>query len=182
VSSGLGRNAHPQINVDLVPRPGDANPATATIALPPGELLDFHHIRALCARSQAPGQCPRASRIGYIRLRSPLLPDPLQGPIHLRTPSGRYPDLIADLRGPDGLHILLHGRTTAARGRLRLRFTRLPDLPLAKASITLTGGRRGIVVNSEALCGRTRRAAVSLGAHNRKLHRLQPSLRLGGRC
>jgi hypothetical protein len=183
VSGGLGRNAHPRIDVDLVPRAGDANLATANFTLPAGELLDLHRIRALCARSPAAGSCPRASRLGHVRLLSPLLPDPLQGPIYLRAPSDRYPDLIADLRGANELHLLLHGSTaTAPGGRFRVRFTGLPDLPMAKASIALSGGRRGIVVNSEGLCARPRSAAVGLSAHNGKQYRLRPSLRLRGRC
>jgi hypothetical protein len=182
LSGGLGRNAHPRIDVDLAPHAAEANLAAATFTFPAGELLDFHHIRALCARDLAPEQCPRDSRLGYARLLSPLLSEALQGPIYLRAPSHRFPGLFAGLRA-GGLHILLHGRTDAVPGgRLQVSFTELPDLPLTKASITLAGGRNGIFVNSEALCARPRHAAVSLSAHNGKQRRLRPLLRLAGRC
>jgi hypothetical protein len=182
LSGGLGRNAHPQIGVDLVPRAAEANLAAATFTLPAGELLDFHRIRALCARALAPERCPGDSRLGQASLRSPLLPDPLRGPIYLRAPGHRYPDLVAKLHAGQ-VDVLLHGHTAAAPGgRLRVSFTGLPDLPLTRASITLAGGRSGIFVNSDALCARPRRATVSLSAHNGKRHQLRPAIRLRGRC
>jgi hypothetical protein len=182
LSGGLGRNAHPQIDIDLIPRAAEANLAAATFTLPAGELLDFHRIRVLCARGLAPEQCPRDARLGYARLFSPLLSEALQGPIHLRAPSHRFPDLVTELRG-GGIHVLLHGHTAAAPGgRLRVRFSGLPDLPLTRASITLAGGRSGIFVNSDALCARPRHAAASLSAHSGKQLRLRPKVSLRGRC
>ena len=180
--SDPARNAHPQIDVELDPRGADANLAAASFTLPAGELLDFHRIRALCARGLAPEQCPRASRLGYAHLLSPMLPEPLKGTIYLRAPSHRYPDLIAELRG-GGVRVLVHGRTAAAPdGRLRVIFTRLPDLPLTRASFTLAGGRGGIIVNSEALCARSLRAGVNLSGHNGKRRRLRPEIGLRGHC
>jgi len=182
LSGGLGRNAHPRVEVHLASGPGQANLSAARIDLPAGELLDTHRIRALCAREVPAGRCPDPSRLGWATIRSPLLPDPLRGPIFLRVPSGRYPDLLAEVRG-GGIRLRLHGRTASApSGRLRFRLAGLPDLPLSKAAITLAGGRRGIVVNSETLCGRPRRAVAQLDGHNGKHLLLRPLLRVNGRC
>jgi hypothetical protein len=182
LSGGLGRNAHPQINIDFALPAAGANVAAATFTLPAGELLDVDRIRALCGRELPLERCPRSSRIGRIRLRSPLLPEVLQGAIFLRAPTRRYPDLLAELRA-GGVRIFLHGHTAAAPGgRLRVRLTGLPDVPLSEGSLVLFGGRRGIFVNSENPCARQRRVTAVFQAHNEKRRRLRPLLRLPGLC
>jgi hypothetical protein len=150
--------------------------AAATFTLPAGELLDLHHVPVLCARELPPERCPPASRIGNARVWSPLLEGPLEGPIYLREPSHRFPDLLADLRSAQ-LHFLLHGHTAAPGGRLRVRFPALPDIPLSRALFTLAGGHRGIFVNSEALCARRPRAEATFSAHSGKRRLLRPRLR-----
>jgi hypothetical protein len=181
LSGALARNGHPALRAALRARPGEAALAGAAFTMPPGELLDLHHIRALCARQLPPGRCPAASRLGWARIRSPALPATLRGPIYLRTPAHGLPDLLADLHGA-GLHILLHGHTTAPGGRLRIRLSALPDAPLTSAVITLPGGRHGLLVNNESPCARPRHVTVGLSAHNGKRRRLRPPLRLTGRC
>jgi hypothetical protein len=181
LSGGVARNGHPALRAVLRAGAKEAGIAAATITLPAGELLDLHHVRALCARHLPPERCPDASRLGFVRLWSPFLKDPLQGPVYLRVPAERLPDLLVDLRAPQ-LHLVLDGHTAAPSGRLRIRFPALPDAPLSKAVVTLAGGRRGIFVNSETLCARPRRAAASFSAHNGKQRRLRPLLRLPGRC
>jgi hypothetical protein len=181
LSGGLARNSHPALRAVLRAGADEANLAGAAFTLPAGELLDTHHIRALCARQLSPDSCPPGSRLGYARLWSPLFEGPFEGPIYLRAPSGGLPDLLADLQIGQ-FHLLLHGHTAAPGGRLGVRFPALPDAPLTKAVFTLAGGRGGIFVNSETLCGRPGRAEASLGAHNGKRIRLRPLLRLRGSC
>lgn len=182
LSGAVGRNGHPRVGLDLVPKPGQANLAAARFDLPPGELLDTRNIRALCVRDLPPARCPASARLGRATLRSPLLPEPLRGPIFLRAPGGRYPDLLADLHG-GGVHIRVHGTTASARGgRLRIQLRGLPDIPLSRASIVLAGGRRGIVVNSASPCPRPPRAAAMLQGHNGREALLRPRVRPKGRC
>jgi hypothetical protein len=171
VSGAVRRNGHPAIGVELRTRSGDANIAGADFALPATQLLDLNHIRALCGDELAPEDCPADSVIGRATLWSRLLDAPLEGRIYLREPSGRLPDLLADLRG-GGLHLVLHGRISTPPGRLRLRFQNLPDLPFSRALFRFRGGRRGIVVNSESLCRHLGDARVDLSANNGRARRL----------
>jgi hypothetical protein len=181
LSGGLRRSGHPLLQATIRGDAGQARIAAAGFTLPPGELLDFHHVRDLCPRQLSAERCPDGSRLGDARLWSPLLSTPLRGAIYLRQPSHGYPDLLAELRS-GGIRIRLHGHTAASRGRLRVRFGGLPDLPLAKAVISLAGGRRGIFVNSESLCGRNRRVDAVLRAQNGKSLRIRPRLDLNRRC
>jgi hypothetical protein len=122
-SGALARNGHPALRAVLRAGPQEAGIADAAFTLPPGELLDTDHIRALCARRLSPDRCPHASRLGFARIWTPALAQPLRGPIYLRVPADRYPDLLVDLRGDDQLSVVLHGHTEAVSGgRLRVRF------------------------------------------------------------
>jgi hypothetical protein len=181
LSGAVGRNGHPGTTVEFAPRAADANISSATVTVPDGELLDTHHIPELCPRELPPKLCPRGSRLGQGRLWSPLLDAPLEGPIYLRRPTNRLPDLLADLR-QGRFHVVVHGRTVAGDGHLSVRFPALPDVPISRAVLTLAGGRRGIFVNSESLCGRPPRAMVALTAHNGRRQGLRPRVSLHGRC
>lgn len=180
LAGAIGRNGHPRVEARLATRPGQANLAAATVVLPRGELLATRHLRALCDRGLAPSRCPATSRLGRATIRTPLLPQPLRGPVYLRAPSHRYPDLIAAVEG-GGVRLVLHGRTGSTRdGRLRFRLVGLPDLPLSRAEVVLAGGRRGIVVNSRPLCGRHRRGFALFKGQNGKRATARPVLKLAG--
>lgn len=175
------RNGHPSVRVELVPGAAQANIARASVSLPAGELLDLHRIRSLCDRRLPPERCPSSSKVGSASLWSPLIDAPLEGPIYLRSPSRRLPDLLADLRGDD-LHLLIHGHLASSPGRLRLRVPSLPDYPFSKAVLSLSGGAAGLFVNSESLCAHPGGAEAAFIAHNGRSFRLIPRTRLAGSC
>jgi hypothetical protein len=180
LSGALGRNGHPALRAVLRTDPRGASLSHASFTLPAGELLDLRHLRRLCPRGVAADRCPAASQLGSIRLDSPMLSAPLRGPIYLRVPSRRLPDLTAEVRS-GGLRFLLRGRATGRDGRLGIALDSLPDIPLSRALFTLPGGRHAIVVNSRSLCA-TGAAAASFSAHNGKQRQLRVPVRLDGRC
>jgi hypothetical protein len=181
LSGGLGRNGHPALRATIRSRPREAHLAGADLTLPPGELLDLHRLRGLCARELPPQGCPPSSQIGQVRLRTPLLDQALRGPIYLRAPVRGLPLVVADLWA-EGVHIVLQGHIAARAGRLRVSLDRLPDLPLAEATIVLAGGRRGILVNSEGLCGDREGPTAVVSAHNGRSRQVHPRILLHGRC
>lgn len=180
LSGGLSRNSHPGLTAVLKGGPGEAGISSLGFTLPAGQLLDLRHLRALCGRGVVPERCPGASLAGRLRLSSPFLGEPLEGPVHLRMPSRRLPDLSAELRS-SRFRIVLHGRTTSSGGRLGIRFGGIPDVPISRAVLSLPGGRRGIVVNSRSLCAASA-ATARFSAHSGKQRRLRVVPRLDGRC
>lgn len=168
--SRSSRNAHPGVDLVLRPRPRDANLAAAAFTLPKGLLLDPRRFPVLCTLKSDPADCPARTRVGRVRLWSPLVGGPLEGPIYIRTPAGRLPALTADLRLGD-LRILLHGQTYSSRGRLRVGFRKLPDIAVSRARIALAGGSRGFLVNSADLCGRAIGGSAVMLGHNGKRRR-----------
>ncbi|HET7590835.1 MAG TPA: hypothetical protein VFK14_11725 [Solirubrobacterales bacterium] len=177
----VGRNGHPALRAVLRTDPEGAALAGAAFVLPPGELLDLRHLRSLCPTRLSAERCPRSSRLGRLHLESPLLEDPLEGPVYLRLPRHRLPTLTAALRSGQ-LRFLLGGSTFHAHRHLGIRLRSLPDIPLSKAVLSLAGGRQGIFVNSRALCSGVGVAGVSLTAHSGKHRHFRVRPRFPRRC
>jgi hypothetical protein len=146
------RAGHPKLRATLTARAGDANIARATLTMPRSELIDQSHIKTICTRVQlAAHDCPAASVYGYARAESPLLDDELAGPVYLVSSNHVLPDLLADLRGQ--VEIQLHGVIKSVKhGRIRTTFSPVPDVPVRKFTLTMRGGRKGLIQNSRNLC------------------------------
>jgi hypothetical protein len=165
LSGGVGRRGHPAIHAVLTARPGEANSQRVSVTLPKGELLDNSHIDTICTRVNfAADNCPPGSRIGTASATTPLLDQPLTGGVYLRASSHRLPDMVLDLRGQ--VHIVLDARIDSAKGRLRTTFSSVPDTPVSRVSLNLAGGKKGLLLNSEGLCGTTKWAKVSMDGQN----------------
>ena len=101
---------------------------------------------------------------------SPLLAQPLEGTVYLRSSEHSLPDLVADLQGGgNDLSIDVVGRIDSVRGGLRGTFETLPDAPVSKFVMNLFGGKRGLLVNAENLCGNASRGGTArmVGQNNR---------------
>jgi hypothetical protein len=178
------RGDYPTLQVTVTPRPGDANIAAAAVTLPPSLFLAQEHIRTICTRGQFQADaCPPQSMVGHVEAQTPLLGEPMQGPVYLRSSSNNLPDLVAVLRG-SGLHVVLEGRVDSSHGGLRGRFEGLPDAPVSKFTMTIFGGKkRGILVNAENLCRKPQLAGARLLGQSNLGVVLKPKLtaRCGGR-
>jgi hypothetical protein len=129
-----------------------------TVTLPKGELLDNAHIENICTRVQfSQGACPPSSVLGFAEASTPLLAQPLTGIAYLRSSSHRLPDLAIALKGQVDFDLV--GRIDSLQGRLRTTFEGLPDVPVSSFTLTLMGGSKGILQNSETLCGTKRKSA-----------------------
>jgi hypothetical protein len=157
------RSGHPALKAVLTQAPGQANTAQASVILPPSEFIDQDHINNPCTRVQfAAEACPPLSVLGSATATTPLLDQPLSGPVYFRSNGGEreLPDVVADLRGP--FRIVLVGFVDAVHkkgsevSRIRTRFT-----------VSLFGGKkRGLLENSRNLCQTNRRAQLSFTAQN----------------
>lgn len=172
------RGGHPALRAELRAAPGEANIAKAVVGLPHSEFLAQDHIRTICTRVQfAASTCPAGSVYGHARAISPLLDQPLEGPVYLRSSSNPLPDLVADLNGP--IHVVLVGRIDSFNGGIRSTFGMVPDAPVSKFVLRMEGGKKGLLVNSRGLCASTNRASVSLVAQSGKAAGQRPALRDG---
>lgn len=167
---GAQRAQYPRLTTTVTARPGDANISSAVVTLPHAEFLAQNHIRTSCTLRQfAAEACPPGSVYGSARVSTPLLAEPMQGPVYLRASSNgaNLPDLLVDLRG-DGIRVDLDGHVDSPHGGLRARFEGLPDAPIERFSLTMRGGRRGLLINSANLCAAPQLATVRLVGQNNK--------------
>ncbi len=158
--------------------PPQANIARAQVTLPHSEFLDQAHIGTVCTRVQfAAGACPAASVYGHARAITPLLDQPIEGPVYLRSSSHKLPDLVAALGGQ--ISVDLAGKVdTGKGGGIRNTFEVVPDAPVSKFVLSMRGGNKGLLVNSENLCGphAKTKALAHFVAQNGKVYDTTPEV------
>jgi hypothetical protein len=180
LKGGVKRNGYPALTATLQMPEGSANLAKVSVALPHSEFLAQEHIRTVCTRVQfAADACPPAAIYGTATVTTPLLDYPLSGPVYLRSSDNPLPDLVPDLRGPAHQPIKLEsaGRTDSVRGGIRNTFDFVPDAPFTKFVLQMQGGKKGLLVNSQNICKKPKRATVKYTAHNGATFEARPVLK-----
>jgi hypothetical protein len=176
---GTSRGQFPALRAEVVPRPGDANIGAAKVTLPASEFLEQRHIKTICTRPQFVAEkCPADSVYGSAQAFSPLLAQPLEGPVYLRSaPERKLPDLVADLHGGGlGLRIEVVGHIDSIHGGLRGTFEGIPDAPVSRFVLSLQGGKKGLLVNSEDTCAAPQHADARFIGQNDIASHTKPKL------
>jgi hypothetical protein len=178
---GHRRGDFPSLRAVYRPRAGNANVATAAVTLPHSEFLEQAHIRSVCTKRQLDAEaCPKGSVYGSASAATPLLGEPMRGPVYLATGFGHtLPDLVTVLHGR-GVRIVLDGRIDAHHGGIRATFTGLPDAPVTKFVLTLAGGRRDILANERNVCTSPEKASASFVAQDHSGVHQHPPLLVAG--
>jgi hypothetical protein len=183
LKGGTKRGDTPKFKAVLTyPKGSYANIKAAQVTLPHSEFLEQSHIKTICTRVQfAAGngngeKCPAASIYGFAKAITPLLDDPIQGPVYLRSSSHNLPDLVAALHNGQ-INIDLVGRIDSVKnGRIRNTFESVPDAPVTSFTLEMQGGKKGLLVNSTNLCKRTNKAIAHFTGQNGKVHDFNPPL------
>jgi hypothetical protein len=175
------RSGNPAVRAVLTQPANQANTAGATVILPSSEFIDQSHINNPCTRVQFnENACPASSILGTARAISPLLDQPLEGPVYFRSNGGEreLPDIVADLHG--AIHITLVGFIDSVQkkgteiSRVRTRFQNVPDAPVTKFSISFFGGKKSLIENHVNLCKGKHRAKLVFKAQNGLVSKQSP--------
>jgi hypothetical protein len=88
-----------------------------------------------------PAGCPPASLIGRAVVRTPVLPDPLAGPVYFVSHGGaKFPDAVLVLQG-DGVKVNLRGETFISKaGITSATFRNTPDVPFESIEVIVPQG------------------------------------------
>jgi hypothetical protein len=177
------RSGNPALRAILIQPGHQAGIAAVTTVLPKSEFIDNSHINSPCTRVQFNADaCPKKSILGTARVYTPLLDEPLVGPIYFRSNGGEreLPDLVLDLHG--AVHITLVGfidsvtKKGSESSRVRTRFLGVPDAPVSKVILSLYSGKRGLLENSTNLCQAKTLATVQMAGQNGKQHDTQTAV------
>jgi hypothetical protein len=156
---------HPAVLATLAQPAGQSNLKQVEVTLPPSLALDPDNSQsdALCefvdGRKTIP-ECPKSSIVGTATARTPILDQPLNGPVyfikHIRTDpkSGRQirtlPTLAAVLQG-EGVTLVLRATSSVDDDdQLVTTFANIPDAPVSSFKLNINGGKKGILVISDA--------------------------------
>ena len=171
---------HPGLKSVLTQPSKQANMKQVKIALPLSLALDPDNADGLC--EYAEGQkvdpkCPKGSIVGSAVARTPVLNQPLRGPVYFvkgvrfgknGRPIRTLPTLLVALRGEVALNV--RATTSVSReGKLVTTFPVVPDAPVSRFDLSLKGGSKGILTVSQGrLCGAKQVSAAQFDAHNGK--------------
>ncbi len=177
LSGGTSRGDHPALRAVVnYPKAPYANIASTSVALPHSEFLAQEHIRTICTRVQfAAHACPKGSIYGTATATTPLLDEPLKGPVYLRSSSHALPDMVVALHGQ--VDIELVGRIDSHKGGIRTSFETVPDAPVSKFVLDLPAGAKGLLVNSRDVCAHPARASAQMNGQNGKTYDTRPLLK-----
>ncbi len=108
-----------------------------------------------------PANCPAASSIGYMKVHTPLLSVPVEGPMYFVSHGGEaFPSLEIVLQG-DGVKIILVGQTYISKaGITSSTFSTLPDVPFSTAEVELHNGQYSALTGVGNLCAPTTTTTV----------------------
>jgi len=147
----------------------DSNLKRIEVDMPHQLFLAQNHVRGVCTRVQfAANACPANSVYGTATAVTPLLDEPLNGNVYLRSSSHRLPDLVAQLHS-GAIELDLEGRIGPTRhGGIQVFFDNLPDAPIEHFVMKLNGGKRGLLTNSVDVCAVPPFAEVRAVAQNNR--------------
>jgi hypothetical protein len=183
--SGKGQTTdgkHPAVAAVLTQPASQANLKKVRVALPLSLALDPDNANGLCEfvdGSKAEPSCPKASIVGSATATTPVLNQPLSGPVYFvknvrKDPkSGReirtLPKLVVPLVGQNGVKLKLTGTSAVEDDQLVTTFDNIPDAPVSSFKLNITGGKGGILVVSDAdICKATQIAEQQIDGQNGK--------------
>ncbi len=144
--------------------------------MPHSEFIDQGNLNKTCTRPVLlEGKCPATSIYGRAKAWTPLLDEPLQGPVYLVGGYGyKLPALVAELNGE--IRVVLKGKVdTGPNNGIRNTFEAVPDAPVEKFELSMKGGKKySLLENSENLCAKPQRAIARFTGQNGKVDQYNP--------
>ncbi len=133
-----------------------ANIAQVKVELPkqlPSRLPTLQKACTAAVFEANPANCPAASAIGIAKASTPVLTEPLSGPVYFVSHGGEgWPSLVVVLQG-GGVRVDLTGSTLIKNGITSTTFKTIPDVPVDSFELYLPQGPySALTANGKNLC------------------------------
>jgi hypothetical protein len=147
-----------------------ANLARVKVELPkrlPSRLSTLQKACTAAVFAANPAACPQASVVGHAVVHTPVLSEPLTGPVYFVSHGGEaFPSLIMLLQG-QGVAIELEGSTfISSKGITTSTFKATPDVPFTSFELVLPQGPYSALAANGNLCQGTLEMPTELLAQN----------------
>ena len=155
-SKGTHRATNPALQFDLNTRSGDANIKSLSVTLSSAFAIDQRHLGNICSEKElTEKQCAGRTPIGKAMTKTPLLDQPLSGPVYAVSGSGGLPKLAFILNGQVNLVPRAETKTITTKsgaGKLETTVPVVPDAPIGHFRLNVFGGKTGYLVNTRDIC------------------------------
>jgi hypothetical protein len=156
-------------NVKIGFHPGEANIHKVELTIPavlPSRLTTIQKACPDTLFNANPASCPPASLIATATARTPLLPDPLAGPVYFVSHGGAaFPDTEIVLQG-DNVTLIVDGHTDIKNAVTYSRFETVPDAPVTSFEFKAPQGPYSIFAAFGNLCQKQINAPTTITAQN----------------
>jgi hypothetical protein len=169
LNGGTKRAKNPALEFHLQTRAGDANIKSLSVTLSKAWAIDQRHLGNICSEAQlTANKCQGKQPIGSAVTKTPLLDQPLSGPVYAVSGGGGLPRLAFILNGQ--VPLVPRAKSSAAKGAqkgaLKTVVPVIPDAPIGDFRLTLLGSGQGYLINTRGLCNKPVVSTVEYQAQN----------------
>jgi uncharacterized repeat protein (TIGR01451 family) len=177
------------LHVRIVSASGQANIAAVKLDLPKRMVPRLSTLQQACTAAvfeASPASCPAASVVGTATVLTPVVREPLSGPVYVVS-NGRAatPEIALVLHG-EGMVLDVVGQTSVKGGVASAAFRSLPDAPISELDLLLEAGPHSLLAANlpananGSMCGQSLAMPVELTGQNGAVLKQTPRIAVSG--